>query len=92
MHSILYRFWMLVSPEALSASHGVHDESFMVSGQDQSPQVSTSSPHPVQVAPPFLGTGLVQERFLLRIPVPQVAVHRLQDPHSLHPPSTGRAV
>lgn len=64
----------------------------LVSGHCQLLQVSTSSSQPGHWEPPFLGTGREHERRLRLMPEPQVAEHLPHDPHSLHPPSTGKAV
>ena len=44
--------------------------------------------HPEQCVPPLDGGGLVQVRERSCFPAPQVTLHSLQSPKSLHPPST----
>lgn len=91
-HSVLKRLWMVESPDVFSFNHGVQGVSSRNSGQGQFPQVSVFSSQPGHGDPPFFGTGLVHERCLRLIPVPHEAEHLPQDPHSLHPPSTGKAL
>ena len=50
--------------------------------------VDSSVPAPTQSLPPFLGVGLVQWRFLNRVPVPHVPVQLSHDDHGVQLPST----
>ena len=60
----------------------------MIPGQGSSLHDWNSSLRSMQSSPPLAGGGLVQDRNLFFVPLPQEAEHTLQTPHDVSPPGT----
>ena len=60
----------------------------MIPGHSLSKQECTCVSSPVQLSPPFFGSGVVQVRLFVLSPTPQEAEQDVQLLQALHPPST----
>lgn len=63
---------------------------YFIPGQGSSLHDWNSSLRSLQSSPPLAGGGLVQDRNLFFVPLPQEAEHTLQTPHDVSPPGTAR--